>query len=53
MGAIDDGFVQWSEAQLSPKWSRVEPTGPIASVVPSSSTPSSSAGDVTLEAIMA
>ena len=59
MGAIIAGSIQWSEAQLRPKWSRVETTDPATSTVPpsssasSTSNPSSSAaGDVTLEAIM-
>ena len=53
MGAINVGFVRYSEAQLRLKWPRVETTGPTASTVPSSSALSSSTGDVTLEAIMA
>ena len=52
MGAIDVGSVRRSEAQLRPKRPRVETIGPIASVVPSTSAPSSSTGGVTLEAIM-
>ena len=53
MGAIEASFVQWSEAQLRPKRPRVESTGPTTSAIPSSFAPSSSTGDVTLEAIMA
>ena len=53
MDAIDAGSVQRSEAQLRPKRPRVESSGLAASAVPSTSTPSSSTGDVTLEAIMA
>ena len=54
MGAISANFVQQSEAQLRPKWPQMEMTNLAASVVPSSSTPSTSTiGGVTLEAIMA
>ena len=54
MGAISTSSVQWSKAQLRPKWPRVGTIDPIASVVPSSSTPATStAGGVTFEAIMA
>ena len=52
MGAIDAGSVRRSKAQLLPKRPHVESTGPVASAVPSTSAPSSSAGDVTLEAII-
>ena len=52
MGAIDAGSVWRSEAQLRPKRPHVEFTGPTASAVPSSFSPSSSTGDVTLKAIM-
>ena len=52
MGAVDAGSVWRSEAQLRPKRPHVESTGPTASAVPSSFSPSSSTGDVTLEAIM-
>ena len=59
MGAISAGSVQWSEAQLRPKWPRVEMDDPATTTVPplflapSTSAPSSSAAGVTLEAIMA
>ena len=53
IGAIDVGSVRQSEAQLQPKRPRVESTSSVTSVVPSSSAPSSSVADVTLEAIMA
>ena len=53
MGAIDAGSVRWSKAKLRPKRPRVETIGPVASVVPSTSAPSSSAAGVTLKAIMA
>ena len=52
MGAIDAGSVWRSEAQLRPKRPHVEFTGPTASAVLSSFSPSSSTGDVTLKAIM-
>ena len=58
MGAISASFVQWSEAQLQPKWPCVEMDDPMASAVPPSSlapstyAPSSLATGVTLEAIM-
>ena len=53
MGAIDASSVRWSESQFRPKWPCVESTSPAASTIPSNFSPSSSIGDVTLEAIMA
>ena len=52
MGAIDAGSVWRSKGQLRLKRSCVESTGPTAPAVRSSFAPSSSTGDVTLEAIM-
>ena len=48
MSVIDTAIVQQSEAQLRLRWPWTEATNPLAS-----NTPSSSAGGVTLEAIMA
>ena len=53
MCAIDAGTVQRSMAQLLLRWPQTEMTAPSASTAPSTSTPSSLAGGVTLEAIMA
>ena len=53
MGAIDIGSIQRSEAQFWLKRPFMETTDPSASVVPSTSAPSSLVGDVTLDAIMA
>ena len=53
MCAIDVATIQWSEAQLRPRWPQIEMATPPASSAPSTSAPSSSAGGVTLEAIMA
>ena len=53
MGAIDASSIQRSEAQLRPKRPRIESSGPAASAVPSTSTPSSLTGGVTLKAIIA
>ena len=50
--AIDAVIVRWSEAQLRPKWLQTMTTTPPISSAPSTSAPSS-AGGVTLEAIMA
>ena len=51
MCVIDAATVKWSEAQLHSRWSgSATPPTPSA---PSTSTPSSSAGGVTLDAIMA
>ena len=52
MGAIDASSIRRSEAQLRPKQPRVESISPTTSAVPSSFAPSSSTGDMTLEAIM-
>ena len=52
MGA-NAASVQRSEAQLRPKQSWTEMTDPLALTIPSTSTPSSSGGGVTIEAIMA
>ena len=52
MGAINAAFVRQSKAQLRPKRPWMETTDPIAPTIPSTSTPSSSGGGVTLEAIM-
>ena len=53
MGAINAAFVLRSEAQLQPKRPQTETTTPSAPFIPSTFAPSSSAGGVTLEAIMA
>ena len=53
IGAISGVFIRRSEAQFRPKQPRIEKTTPPASSAPSTSTPSSSMGGVTLEAIMA
>ena len=53
MCTIDTAIIRRSEAQLRPKWSWIETATPLASSAPSTSTPSSSAGSMTLEAIMA
>ena len=53
MGAIDTGTIHQSEAQLRPKWPRVVTPNPATSAGPSTSTPSSLGGGMTLEAIMA
>ena len=53
MSAIDVATIQRSEAQLRPKWPQTETTTPPASTTPSTFAPSSSAGGVTVEAIMA
>ena len=52
MGVIDTGSVWQSKAQLRPKQSHVKFTDPATSAVPSTSSPSFSTGEVTLEAIM-
>ena len=52
MGAINARFIGRSEAQLWPKWPRVDTTSPAPSTVPSTSTPSSSTGGVTLGVVM-
>ena len=53
MGVIDASSIRQSEAQLRPKWPRVESTSPATSAVPSTFAPSSLTGDVTLEDVMA
>ena len=53
MSAIDAVTVRRSEAQLRPRRPQIETTTPPASTTPSTSAPSSSAGEVTLEAIIA
>ena len=52
MGAISATFVQWSKAQLGPKWPRTEMTTPPTHFAPSTSAPSSFVGGMTLEAVM-
>ena len=53
MGAISAASVQRSEAQIWPKRPRTKTTDPPAPTIPSTSTPSSSGGGVTLESITA
>ena len=53
MGAISGASVRQSEAQFRLKWPQTETATPLASSTPSTSTPSSSADGVTLEAVMA
>ena len=53
MSAIDVAIVRRSKAQLRPRRPRTETVTPLASIAPSTSVPSSFAGSVTLEAIMA
>ena len=53
MGAIDATTVRWSELQLRPQQAQTQIATPPTSSVPSMSTPSSSAGGVTLKAVMA
>ena len=52
MYAINAATVQRSEAQLKPRQRQTEMVTPLASTPPSTFAPSSSAGGVTLEAIM-
>ena len=52
MGSINSASVWQSKAQLQLKWPRTETVDPPASTIPSTSTPSSSGGGVTLKAIM-
>ena len=52
MYATDAVTVRWREAQLRPKRPWIEIVAPLASSAPSTSTPSSSMGGVTLEAVM-
>ena len=53
MCAINTATIKWSKAQLLLKWQQTEMETPPASSTPSTSAPSSSMGEVTLEAIMA
>ena len=53
MSAIDVATIQQSEAQLRPRRPWTETATPPASTTPSTSAPLSSAGGVTLKAIMA
>ena len=53
MGAISGTFVRRSEAQLRSKQPWTKTATPLASSAPFTSTPSSSMGGVTLEAVMA
>ena len=53
MGAINGVSIRWSKAQLRPKRPQTDMATPLASSAPSTSAPSSSAGGVTLKAIMA
>ena len=53
MGAIDTATIRRSAAQLRPRQPQTQMTAPLASITPSTSTLSSSAGGVTLETIMA
>ena len=53
IGAIDRATVRWSEAQLQLRRPQIETTTPSTSTAPSTSIPSSSTSEVTLEAIMA
>ena len=53
ISAIDATIVQWSEAQLRLRRPWTEMATPPAVTAPSTSSPSSSAGGVTLETIMA
>ena len=52
MGAIDAATVQQSEAQLRLRRPQTQTTAPLASIAPSTSTPSSFTSGVTFEAIM-
>ena len=53
LSAIDAVIVRRRESQLRPRWPRTETATPPAFTAPSTSAPSSFAGEVTLEAIMA
>ena len=53
MGAIDRATVRQSEAQLQLRWPQIETDAPFTATAPFTSVPSSSAGEVTFEAIMA
>ena len=48
IGAISAASVQWSETQFRPKRPRIETTDPLAYTIPSTSSPSSLGGGVTL-----
>ena len=52
MGAINTATVRWSDAQLCLRRMQTKTTAPSASLAPSNSAPSSSAGGVTLATIM-
>ena len=52
MCAINAVTIRWSEAQLRSKWPQTEMMTPSASSAPSTFAPSSSAGGVTLKAVM-
>ena len=51
MCVIDVVTVRWSEAQLRPKWPRIETATPLASSTSSTSAHSSSVGGVTLDTL--
>ena len=53
MGAIDAATIRRSEAQLRSRQPWTKTVAPLASTAPSTSAPSSLAGGVTLEAIVA
>ena len=53
MSAIDVAIVRQSKAQLRSRWPQTKIATPLACIAPSTSPPSSSAGGVALEAIMA
>ena len=53
MDAIIKATVRWSEAQLRPRRPQTKTATPLASTAPSTFAPSSSAGGLTPEAIMA
>ena len=53
MCAIDAATIRWSKAQLRPRWPQTQMSAPPTSLAPSTSTPSSSAGGVTFDAIIA
>ena len=52
ISVIDVATVRWREAQLRPRRLKIEMVTPLASISPSTSTPSSPASRVTLKAIM-
>ena len=53
IGAIDAAIVQWSKAQLRPRWAQTQTATPPTSTAPSTFARSSSVSGVMLEAIMA